>query len=161
MISTFFKILTGSATRKYRLRDYSRRRSENKRNRGYDLTRQRLRFALRAAKVLQRRFSKLQKCPKALCFQGFSGTYKQFCAPLSDVPNQSRYHSASGMIGWPACGARCAPCRRRGCVAHRPRRNKSLCLLCHRQRKAIYSHSMVDFWFCRYVVVATIIASDI
>ena len=25
----------------------------------------------------------------------------------------------------------------------------------------IYSHSMVDFWFCRYVVVATIIASDI
>ena len=27
-------------------------------------------------------------------------------------------------------------------VIRRPRRNKSLCLLCHRQRKAIYSHSL-------------------
>ena len=39
-------------------------------------------------------------------------------------------------FGRPACGARCAPCRRCGCVAHRPRRNKLTCLLCHRQRKS-------------------------
>ena len=43
----------------------------------------------------------------------------------------------------PSCGTRCAPCRQSGCVAHRPRRNKSICLFCHRQRKLIYSHSMV------------------
>ena len=84
MISTFFQNTYRIGTRKYRLRDYSRRRSENKRNRGYDLTRQRLRFALRVAKVLQRRFSKLQKCPKALYFQGFSGT----CKPVYIIPTR-------------------------------------------------------------------------
>ena len=29
------------------------------------------------------------------------------------------------------------------CVIHRPRRNKPACLLCHRQRKLVYSHSIV------------------
>ena len=32
------------------------------------------------------------------------------------------------------CGARCSPCRRCGCIAHRPRHSLRLRFFCHRQR---------------------------
>ena len=31
-----------------------------------------------------------------------------------------KVNNAFGIVGRPCCGARCAPCRQRGCVAHRP-----------------------------------------
>ena len=37
------------------------------------------------------------------------------------------------------CGARCAPCRRCGGVAHRPRHTKLPCCICHRQRRAAWA----------------------
>ena len=44
-------------------------------------------LSLRVAKVLQQYFYKLQKCPKALYFQGFSGT----CKPLDIIPTRWRF----------------------------------------------------------------------
>ena len=43
------------------------------------------------AKVLQRYFCTLQKCPKALCFQGFPGT----CKPFDIIPTRLRVLSHS------------------------------------------------------------------
>ena len=39
---------------------------------------------LRVAKVLQKHFRQNIKCPKALCFQGFSGT----CKPVDIIPTR-------------------------------------------------------------------------
>ena len=52
-------------------------------------------FILRVAKVLQRHFSKLHKCPKALNLQGFSGTCFAYW-----------YYVVQYCSCGPACGAR-------------------------------------------------------
>jgi len=64
---------------------------------------------------------------------------KKSAIPIGMTDNNIRWLPSAAVCCFPSCGARCAPCRRCGCVAHRPRRTKLSCCICRWQRRPAWA----------------------